>query len=244
MRGLGCFLTSATRSLSQREARLIRASGFRWAAIWCESFDGRRATAAEVTALAAALCAAGVEPIVWTFPAPEHAAEAAAHVVACALAMGARLIVVDVEDPDGARGPMDWSASSVGVLLGGIAASGVEIAVTSYPGRRGFGLPWEAMRAPIGMPQIYGTADDPRRARERREEWRAAHGSVTPVTSVRTPGKPEDRLDGARLRARLDAVCLDASGACVVDGACVWSWSLLTAEHRRACREWAAARGW
>ena len=241
MKGLGVFLTSATRSIDAKEARRIRDAGFRWAACWVESYDGRRVSLGTLRPLAAMLRTAGVEPVVWSFPAPREAHGAASRLRACAQSIEASRAILDIEDPDGARGPMDWTAEQVTDAIEGLAP--VEYAITSYPGREGFGLPWQEMRAPMGMPQLYGTADDAPRARALREEWRLAHGAVTPITSIGTPTTGE-RVDPERLRARLAAVCCDAAGAIVVEGAAVWSWSLLTAQHRRVCREWAASAGW
>lgn len=246
VRGLGVFLASgdvARLSGPTGDPAAMLDAGLRWAAIWVESYDGRRASLATVHRVAERLRAAGIEPAVWTFPAPHAARRAGAHLAACASAIGAPLAILDVEDPDGARGPMDWEPADARALVD-TAIDGITertmLAVSSYPLRRGHGMPWGRMRAGVGVPQVYGTADDPARAREALALWREAHGVVVPATSLRSPGAQGANVPPDRLAARLDAIAGD------VDAAALWSWALLrgSAAHQRRVAAWVSARGW
>lgn len=84
-----------------------------------------------------------VVPAVWSFPPPSSAARAAAHLGTVATAIRSPLAILDVEDPDGKRGPMDWEPVDARELVDVTIDSITEhtmIGVTSYPGRAGHGL--------------------------------------------------------------------------------------------------------
>lgn len=90
------------------------------------------------------------------------------------------------------------------------------------------------------MPQIYGTADSPTRARAAVESWREVHGSCVPITSLRSPGSQSANISPAQPQRRLNAVAIER-----VEAVGLWSWALLrsSAAHRRAIAEWNEDRG-
>lgn len=252
VRGLGVFLTSGdcakldARDGAAAELADMIASGLRWAAIWCESFDGRRIDLERAERVADRLRAAGLEVATWTFPAPtpQSARVAALHIAAVSRTVRSRLAILDMEDPDGARGEADWTDDEADTLvrttIDGITERTM-LAVSSYPLRKGHGMPWGRMVAGVGVPQIYGTADDPKRAREALDLWRTAHGVVIPATSLRSPGAQDENVPPEQLARRLDTV----AGA-GVDAAALWSWALLrrSEAHQARVSAWARARGW
>ena len=247
VRGLGVFLASgdvARLSGPTGDPAAMLDAGLRWAAIWVESYDGRRASLATVQRVAERLRGVGIEPAVWTFPAPAAAQRAGAYLAACASAIGAPLAILDVEDPDGVRGPMTWSRDDARALIDTTIDGLTErtmLAVSSYPGRRGHGLPWHELVAGVGMPQIYGTADSPQSAAAAVRSWRDAHGVVIPATSLRSPGAQDRDVPPEQLVRRLDAITPDG-----IDAAALWSWALLrgSAAHQRRLAAWVSARGW
>lgn len=252
-RGCGVFLTSADtvrigRTLSRdihadREVSNMRAAGIEWATIWLLSYDGRKLRDEHAEMAAGRLRQYGIRPSVWTFPAPDDARAAGEQLGRVAKLIGADIAIGDVEDPDGARGPMDWEPDQTRALFE-TTIDGIDertmVAVTSYPHRRGFGLPWDAMVYGVAMPQLYGTADDAETTRALIAKWREAHGAraVIPVTSLRTPGRKEATTP-EQFRARLEAIT--APG---VDAFAMWSWSLLRTmpKHREALGAFLAAR--
>ncbi|AKF06094.1 hypothetical protein [Sandaracinus amylolyticus] len=252
-RGVGVFLASgdvarmaASPMKLGREAELLVAARARWVAIWVESPDGapRRASLATVQRVADGLRGFGLGVSVWSFPRPGEAARAGQHLGRIATAIGAELAILDVEDPDGARGPLDWEADHARMLVDATIEELRErtmLAVTSYPGRVGHGLPWGELAAGIGMPQVYGTADRPQSAAAAVRSWRDVHGAVIPITSLRSPGAQHANVDAAQLRARMSAIALED-----VTAIALWSWALLrvSLEHRAAVAAWSDARAW
>lgn len=250
VRGAGVFLSSGDVARLGRDVQPLDElgdivdTGLRWAAIWVESFDGRRASLVTVQRVAERLRRHEVVPALWSFPAPSSAARAAAHLGMVATAIRSPLAILDIEDPDGKSGPMDWEPVDARGLVDVTIDSITEhtmIGVTSYPGRAGHGLPWGELVVGVGMPQIYGTADSPARARAAVESWLNAHSACVPITSLRSPGAQSANIPPAQLAKRLDAIAIE-----LVDAAGLWSWALMraSAAHRRAVAGWIAARGW
>lgn len=245
VRGLGVFLASGDVARCSSSAaivatgKLVRELGARWALIWCESYDGRTADPSRVARIGQEFRAQGIDPGVWSFPHHRRAAAAGARLAAIARRLRAPLAVGDLEDHDGPKGPARWSAADArafrSALIDGIGENTTP-AVTSYPGRTGHGMPWEAMEWGIAMPQCYATADAPALTERAIERARDAHGAVIPVTSLRSPGEPQS-ITPARLSARLDAVAVDG-----IDAVALWSLALVrdSREHREAVARWAS----
>lgn len=253
---LGIFLTSGDvarwRSAEKAAADLdlLARARVRHASIWCASYDGRRATLATVQRTAALLRSRGIVPHVWAFPSPRDARAIGEHLAACARSIGAPLAICDVEDPDG-RGPLDWSDDDADAFLGATVDGVTEatmVAVSSYPYRRGHGLPWERLEVGAGSPQIYSVADEPAKAHAAREDWRAVHGLVIPATSLSTPGTGGAIIPAAQIVRRLDAVARDPrTGVLVVDAVLLWSSTLLRLAgraHVEAISAWCEGVGW
>lgn len=245
--GCGVFLTSsdsvhiarASSAAVGAELGQMRASGVRWAAIWLRSYDGRRLPDDDAERAAGRLRAHDIDVAVWTFPHPDDAQKAGAQIGRISTAVTARLAILDVEDPDG-KGPIRWEPSEMDTLHASAAdANSSVIAVTSYPGRVGHSMPWAHMAFGVGMPQCYGTADDEAATMDALAKWQKAHGTVIPITSVRTPGR-EEPTTPAQFRARLDRIAPPGTRAWAA-----WSWALLRdrTEHLEALRAHAASLG-
>jgi hypothetical protein len=247
-RGVGVFLASgdvarmaANPAKLGHEAELLLDARVRWVAIWCESPDGapRRASLATVQRVADGLRGFGLGVSVWSFPRPGEAARAGQHLGRIATAIGAELAILDVEDPDGRAGPMDWEPEHARMLVDATIEELTErtmLAVTSYPGRIGHGLPWGELAAGVGMPQVYGTADRPQTAEAAVRTWREVHGAVIPITSLRSPGAQSWNVPPAQLRARMSAIAIDG-----VSAVALWSWALLRGSLVAA---WVDAHAW
>ena len=249
--GAGTFLTSGDTVRLARQSSLpalaeiaeMHACGLRWACIWVRSYDGRALDDDDAARVATRLRTGGVEASGWTFPHPDHAARAGEQLARVSRLVRAQLAILDYEDPDG-KGPIDWSDEQVDTCSD-LVVDGVDEhtlpAITSYPMRRGFGLPWTrpSMKIGAGMPQIYETADDPAAARAALERWREAHGLLIPVTSLRTPGRKES-TSPEQFAQRLETIAPEGTPAWGT-----WCWTLLRSmpEHRAALLEHARRRG-
>lgn len=245
-RGLGVYLASGdiVRGEPARDVPRMREAGLRWAALWVEAPDGRTASVPRLVTWAAALRAHGVTPLLWTFPRPDQGVSAVGRLLEALDATQADGVVLDVEVcppavvravPERERGALTWTVEGVRATVRA-AIDGISerhsLGVTSYPARRGHGLPWDELAAGYGSPQLYQTADDAVATRRSLAAWREAHGEVVPVID-------SYRGDHERLRAvahrMIDAGCR---------GVGVWAWGTTDGRERRVLAEVAAHYGW
>lgn len=244
MRGLGCFLTSrdCTTDDPGRMARRIKDAGLKWAAIFVEAPDGRRTSLLRAHTIGSALHAAELEVLVWTFPRSDHARDAARYACEAAVAAEARGVILDVERaPPGVVAP-EWNAGSGAALIAETLDGLNEkrsYALTSYPMRSAFrtSIPWASLGAPVGMPQLYRTADEPRLAEKALAEWQEGHEELVPVVdSYRGNADRLRAVIGRMLGGNLDSPRYRGLG--------VWCWATCDGAERRVLRESAERLGW
>ena len=162
LRGLGFFYASADMARDWRvsSARCAEARAA-WAAILCESVDGRIQRRSTIRAHASALRGAGVRPILYTFPdpracvAPLELKRAIDRACVAAQDAGIPHVCLDFEPFGGA----DWNMRQIQASVNQVHDAGLRASVTIFSRPR-----WTKMRWPT-VPmvlQVYERARDPR----------------------------------------------------------------------------------
>ena len=159
------------------------------------------------------LRAAGREVWIWGYPAPGKHDEFVATLVGAAVAVKARGVILDPEEPF--LGQPAAAAALMTATLAATTQHGLGLGVTSYGGRWNFPeFPWSAfLGADFGMPQIYDAKNDlpPDYPVQSVNAWKAkGFQHIVPISAAFAKTK-------AQMMALLKATP-------VTDALCWWDW--------------------
>lgn len=205
--GLGFFYASADMASNpERAAAKCADACASWAMILVESVDGRVQPLDRIVAHAAALRAAGVRPLVYTFPDPREAGAGSGRdglrvmvkrAINRAQITSVPHVCLDFEPFQGA----DWTGDQIGAAVRQVQAAGLRASVTVFHRPRWARVRWPAV--PIVL-QVYERARDPRLLDQTVTAWRERVPVVVPAIGTYLGDVARLRSDLAHVRAHRD----------------------------------------
>lgn len=218
-RGLGMFLASGDRAVD-RVAADVAACGAKWAAVFVEAPDGRRAPFTRLDAFPSALEHHGITPLCWTFPHPQTWRDAIIHLRAVwRRERWGGPPIIDIETaPDGER----WNIGEIYEMM--LAAHDMNPLVTLWDRAYALGL----HGTETVLFQAYRrAANDPKLEQDVRW-WKSRGHEVVPVIGTHVG-------NADRLRADLQNATFDDLGNARSVG--VWCVGTTSALEREVLRE-------